>query len=261
MSALLILTSCAPRVALPAELVLERASTENRNLNAARFEADVSYNALITARITGIMQNGGNQAVSDVDIHAGPMNFIARYVIASPVEQYLLVHATTVDSLKSLVGQWWILNANRVSDDASIPLSPDPALIRKQMSIMHVTNDRGFVQLDGHAVYHYDVELDRQKALDFLKEVARQSGQNDSSVILPQELQFRGECWIDADSFLLRRIVWNITSTDQQKPLHIQLAVAIHDQNSAIAIEPPKDAKPFPIETSVMTDILRSVHL
>lgn len=259
--ALLSLSSCAPRVVLPAELVLERASSQSRSLSAARFEADVSYNEMITARITGIVQNGGNQAISEIEIHTGPTNFVARYLIASQTEQYLLIHATTVDSLKALVGQWWSLNANHAPDSASIPLSPDPALLQRQMGIIHVTRDRGFVQIDGHTTYHYDVELDHEKASDFLKEVARQSGQNDTSAIALQELQFKGEVWIDADSFLPRRIVWNITSTDQQKPLNIQLTVTIHDQDSAIAIEPPNDAKPFPIETSVMTDILRSVHL
>ncbi|MBI2524255.1 hypothetical protein HYW11_03565, partial [Candidatus Peregrinibacteria bacterium] len=72
-------------------------------------------------------------------------------------------------------------------------------------SLIRVVQDRGRTRWDDTMVYRYDVALRDAEAENLIDALT------ESSSLLPR-FRFTGTLWIDAESFLLRRSTWDVTT-------------------------------------------------
>jgi hypothetical protein len=91
------------------------------------------------------------------------------------------------------------------------------------------------------------VTIDKDKLQEFLAEVARREGIVNPALPDFSSINAIGHLWIDADTFVIHRLSWTITSNNALKPLHIDILVDLTHQNEPVTITPPAGAEPFPI--------------
>ena len=147
-----------------------------------------------------------------------------------------------------MLNQWWRLPSRK--NDSGIPVTPDPELLRAQAQVVTVRQDKGLATLDGQEVYDEEVSVDESKLLAYLAQVSEQRHESFD----PQQWQktlkstdMRGELWIDAQTFFLRRIQWHISSNDSRKPMDLTFQIDLQSHNAADPITPPADAKLLPV--------------
>lgn len=100
-----------------------------------------------------------------------------------------------------------------VSDDQD-----DLSLLPLPTTFLTVVQDRGRTQLDHHTVYRYDVAVREMEAGDLLDTLT----ESPSPLSL---FRFTGTLWIDAESFLLRRSTWDITTPASQEVMKLDSTV------------------------------------
>jgi hypothetical protein len=172
----------------------------------------------------------------------------------------VLLHVTTLtidppstllnqDAISRLLGAWWKL-PSKDEGKTTESISPDPSLLRMQADVIKVTKDHGLEKINDHDTYHYDVTIDPEKLLTFMRSEAEERHQvfnEDQASQFLQTFQATGEVWIDSESFFIRRLEWNVTSSEEKKEssLHANLHLDLTDHNTAPEISPPTDVKTF----------------
>lgn len=207
----------------------------------------------------GKMQNAGKQlsfsANLDVQSGASRLKGSIDMIVAGERETYLKINELTMAPesmlfpsaiLSQVANQWWLLPSATGSMINTSDITPDPSFLNMQTSIINVTKDRGLDTINGRSAYHYDVSVDPAKMKTYLEDVATKRG--DSNESNPFEgMNAVGELWIDSRTFVVHRVIWNLTSTDSAKPLtvHIDAVFANHDKPVTISL--PAGAKPLPV--------------
>lgn len=127
----------------------------------------------------------------------------------------------------------WHMSVERngmfIGSTAGVNVEPnDLYLLPLPGTLLEVVQDRGRTQLDNHTVYRYDVALRDTEAENLLDTLT------ESPSPLPM-FRFTGTLWIDAESFLLRRSTWDVTTqaTDEV----IKLDVTVKNHNTAPDIQ------------------------
>jgi hypothetical protein len=273
--AVLILISCTRAGSLPSSDVLKKAGDASQALQSATFTMDTSFKGKVaqipgsfdgSASIAGQMANAGKQLQFSINAtidKTDPQNVQSHIALTSDMmigsENEIYMRVNTLDItppstlmppalITQLLNQWWLIpSGTGSSKNAPTDLAPDPSLLRMQTSVIAVTKDHGLTGINGHTAYLYDVTLDPEKMRDYLTQVVKAQGRVPTAQELAlSEVDAQGRIWIDADTFVIHRIVWDITSKDQSQPLQLHVDVTITDHNKPITIAPPQTAVPFP---------------
>ncbi|MBI1812425.1 hypothetical protein HY285_01580 [Candidatus Peregrinibacteria bacterium] len=278
----LVLNSCAQRSLLPPAEVLHRAALASSTLRSATYTAtaDIAFGEKSSAvgghlSLDGRLQDGGKQTQFHliVTAHLGngdamhDVNADADVIVASPTEIYLRVNSVSVhpplpafslDALNAFKDKWVRLPAAARPDGAST-LTPDPGVLRAQSEVVTVTRDRGIESIDGHRAYHYDVSLDREKLLGFLRTsaAARSAAFDEANArSFVSAFDASGELWIDADRFFVDAVSWAIApsaASAKTHPFSITVRAALGDHNAAPPVSPPSSAESLSPDVNVPT--------
>lgn len=269
--ALVFLTSCIKAGSLPPNQVLEKASVAAQTLQSARFNLDATIHGMndmlpgesdgnISA--AGEMQNAGKQLkfTLNADITTktakdatSNIHVSSDVVVAGEQEVYLRLNTLTIEPsttllppeiITQMLNQWWMIPSGSGS---TADIAPDPSLLRMQTSVIAISKDHGLTDIDGHRSYLYDTTIDAEKMRAYLHAVSRAQGKDlDASMAALSEMKAHGRIWIDAKTFFIHRIVWDIESNDPAKPMTVHLDITITDHNARITIAPPTGAQLFP---------------
>lgn len=254
-ASVLLLVSCTPRQGLPAETVLQYSIKANQDLASAEFTFEATFDAqdAVIAGLTsgdinaaGIIQNGGRQMQAEVSIKpesGEPIDFVMMK--ADEGETYMRFMTTGADAqaVDVLKDRWFVLPAGATAS----PLTPDPKFLRAQSEIVTVTRDHGIGRINGYEAYEYDVALDTKKLRQFF--LASGSTVNEAQGIVDQlkSLNVTGKMWIDADTFVMRRLQWLLASEQDNVELTGEMIIEIEDDISGARISPPADALSLPV--------------
>lgn len=274
--ATVLLTACSRGGAEDPSVVLERASTTAQQSQSAAFDARFSYDAgergmRVDASTDGMIADGGRQMSFSFDADVTTqqegvdrtVSAAGDVIVAGENEAY--VRLSKVDgSVPFLPGiglvseealDTWYQTGEGQADPVS--LSPDPSFIAMQTRVLTVTDDRSYEQVDGHDCYAYDVEIDPEKALGFLRSAAEQRGQPFDAAAAETFLSSfvaHGTMWIDAETFVIRRIEWTFGSAPQHGDMQGTFGVHFDRHGEQVEIAPP-------VEFSPLSDILSAVSL
>jgi hypothetical protein len=155
--------------------------------------------------------------------------------------------ALPLDALIPFTGQWWRMPGKEGTSPVSV--SPDPGLLAAQSQVITVTADKGINSIRGKRAYMYDIAVDPVRLLAYLKTMAKTNSQPFDEAAMKADLQTYtaiGKLWVDADSFDMERIEWDIRRVQDDKEtltatLHIDFT--LHD--SAPPIDVPATSRVF----------------
>jgi hypothetical protein len=256
------------------EDVLKNAARAGQGISSASFQGEVTFDVTTSnghsfqgiANLEGEIQDGGTHihSIIDADMHMDapgvPTTLAGEIeVIATPLETFLRLHSlsseedhplTHPDVIGALKNQWWVIADESAGDLALLPVTPDPAVLQAQAEVVSVLRDRGFAAIRGRRAYHYETSIDHEKLTLFLVELARERGEVFDLAGLTEELASSaatGELWIDAETFVLHRVQWTVTSLPlgTSGSSTFSFTIDIFDHNHAPPIELPDNAVPL----------------
>lgn len=259
---------------LTPEEVLSNAAQVSMDLETVRYDFsgdvnltdanDVATNG--TVNVEGFLRDSGEQLQFTLDFNATTKYPEGDSVLSATVdvivagsddlyvrlERYELEGANpffNTELLGKFAGTWWKV-PSRDNQVSAVSLTPNPRILHAQSQVISVVKDKGLATLQGRPMYHYDISLDQDKMVSYLRQIADEgNGEFDETAVRASlaDLQATGEIWIDAESFVVQRLHWDllqkVTSTSQQ--FHTSFTVNFSDHNNAPAIVPPTDAKEF----------------
>ena len=272
------LAACAPRGSgatsrFSPEEVLQKAADATQTLESAQYTVQGSFDAAIdaqlaegTVRMDGSLHDAGEQLHFRMDVMANIRDGKEEYTaqanlevsLLSRDEVYMNVHSLSSEPpnaifrsevLRNLTDRWWLLPPGDTPPEA-VGMPPAPRLLRMQSEVVTVAKDRGMETIDGKEAYHYDVTLDTEKLMGYLSTLAAERGEAFDVTDVKEDLSgitASGELWIDAETFYMRKISWNV----QQIPIKgggtasASVTITFRNHNAAPALEPPFEAKPF----------------
>ncbi len=255
-ASVILLSGCVARQPLPSDVVLENSVKANQKLASAEFTFDASFdsNEAVFVGLTrgtmnaaGIIQNGGRQLQAEVSIkpeeNQSPIDF--TIIKADEDETYLKFKATGDEdqSVNILKDRWFVLPTGA----AGSTLTPDPEFLRALSAIVTITRDQGIGSINGYAAYEYDVALDAEKLRQFFVVSGNSANEAQGMIDELKNMNITGKMWIDADTFVLRRLQWMLASEDANAPLTGEMIIEIEDDISGARISPPADALSLPV--------------
>lgn len=278
-----LLGACERSSDLPPQEVLKRTARASQELTSARFFLvatprwdSVSNGGALTFNIDGRLQDGGGQVQfltsvqGDIRGVEGMTSITGAFelIVAGSEEVYLNIHslesqpvspAIESPGLIKLIGQWVRLSSPVPSSSSVSSIASDPKLLKMQSEVVDVVRDFGLSVSAGRSVYHYAVRLNPDKLLAFLQEVSRTREEVSDMTMFKTLLAFvnaDGELFIDAETFLIERLIWHITAPDVPfGTFSLDLTLDLKDHGKAPPILPPVDVIPFPSNPSFPMDI------
>ncbi|MDD5026598.1 MAG: hypothetical protein PHH13_04485 [Candidatus Peribacteraceae bacterium] len=276
LACVLLLAACVQQPqGLPAEEVLQHASVASQNLLSAQYTVKGTYVVNMQgigtlngmADISGVLQDGGRQVSMLIDAQGTLVDTSVRrsytanleMIVAPPDETYVRIHRIItepahplldVQVMEQLAGRWWLVSAGSKVGTSVEAVTPDPQLIRAQSQVVRIEKNHGIVTIDDRAVYHFETALDPEKLIAFLTQSAQEGGETVDMEGLRSQLadvDAKGELWIDAQTFLIHRIRWEIAhipvGKDGTASLSFTMDLSKHNEAQPIAI--PSDALPY----------------
>lgn len=260
----LVLASCGKpqqiQSTLTSDEVLSRAVRAVQTLDSADYRAEGNftlrnegYSVDGTAHIDGTLADAGAQVRFVVDTDAEVVLPTSEFSFSGSMEVvvmteddiYLNVHSLSTkpdtalfkpEMLQAVTEKWWILTGSEPTPLESI--SPDPRLLQAQAEVVSVTKDKGIETVNGRLAYSYDVELDSEKLLSYLKSHSNSEGDGPKDI---GSIQGSGQLWIDAETYYVQKIIWNIKTDTSSAAFTVNFT----NHNSAAAITPPSNAVEF----------------
>ena len=275
--AALLLVGCTQKeekLLIPPEEVLSNAAQESLILDSVRYELAGSFdvmdtNSVVTTgnvRLDGVLQGAGEQIQFDAVITTNTAYGEGDSVLSADVSvivggrQDLFLNLTRFESdgpnqlfndqlVETFSGKWWRI-PTREDQLASTSVTPDPRLLNAQAQVVKVVKDRGMASLHGRTVHRYDVAIDHDKLVDYMRKAATDSGSpfdEDEVRSSIGDLDADGEIWIDAETYQVQRLQWDLSQGvgDTTKSANATFSVDFFDHNSASAIVFPEDAQEF----------------
>lgn len=266
---LLALAACTTTERLPPEDVLRNAARAGQELQSVRFEGKATlaagersaWQGRADVTLEGRLQDGGAQTEVGFTLHgesAAPQHQTVdgslRIVVAGADAVYLNLVSLSLDPphpllsspiVAALFDRWWVLKQKQMSPQP--PVTPPPRLLTMQASVVEVVNDRGFASLRGRTAYRYDVALDEEKAIAFLRRTAEERGDvfdEASARTRLAEVDLYGSFWIDAESFVVHRLQWKAVPKDGDG-FRGEILLDFTEHNAVAPITPPSDALPL----------------
>jgi hypothetical protein len=257
---------------LPADEVLERAAKESRNLESAQYQGDAtltvdgSGDSSFKMFLDGLMHQGGKQIQLNIKLagstaatdETAVTNVEADVDVIVPSEQEVYVRLGrlvmapenemfSAEMMEAFLNKWFKMPISEEQRTSST-LTPDPALLRAQSEVVKVTRERGVEAFGDRQAYHYDVEIDNEKLLTFLRRAAEEQKEEFKEADVRESLknlQAEGELWIDAESFFIHKLVWHVTWKDETnaKDYKLDVTLTFLNHNAAPPITPPANAE------------------
>ncbi len=273
----LLLTACSwgkTPGTLPPEEVLQNAARASQTLDSGNYVLDGRYTISGTTdqssagdiHMEGTVSHGGEQFQLVLSVNGeltdstqkSDITGSLEVIVAGKDAVYMKLHSLNVQPSSSLfrpdligqfAGKWWQLPAG-TEMVGQVQVSPDPGMLQAQSQVVQVEKDNGLVQLNGRQVYHYTVVLDKEKLLAYLQKLAQDRGETFDLVTSRaqiEQLAGQGELWIDAETFNLQRVTWDIASIPMATigSLNLSFTVDFRNHNSAAPIVLPTDAQPL----------------
>jgi hypothetical protein len=267
--AALLLAACSTGGDEDPSVVLGRAASTAQRLQSAAFDATFSYETpdgiAAEGQLNGVLSDGGSQSsfnlAADVTLPQEgvdpTVHAEANVVVAGENQIYMKLNAVDgslpllpgiglVD--EAMLGRWFSLGS-LPSATGSVALSPDPAYIAMQASVLTVTKDRSYEKIDGARCYAYDVTIDRAKMLAFLERTATERGQTfdrGAAEALLSSYDAKGTVWIDAETSVIRQISWLFEPVAGSKNATASFSLHLSKHNEPVEITPPSPVEPLP---------------
>lgn len=198
---------------------------------------------VLDGTVEGVETHAVRFDVSTVAEESRATYFFLRSAEVSPPHPLLPTEALT-----TFGGQWWKMNSAR-ADAPGASISPDPGLLLAQSQVITVTRDNGIRRIRGNRAYVYDIAVNPESLVSYLKKQAQERKQEFDEQAAQLEISHysaTGQLWVDARTFLVHRVTWDIRRRDEgAETLRIDLAVDFSGHNDAPAITPPVSAKTF----------------
>lgn len=267
-----LLAGCS-KPGLPPTEVLSNATAALEELQTARFSFDASIQiddasgqqSTADIDLSGTLQNGGDQIAFTIDaainsqnpIGMGNIGLNGEVRVAGPNEVYVLLNDFTSSQnalfspevLSGIKGKWWLMPSDEAAPSVINDVSPDPSLLRAQAEVVTITKNRNIRKRDGVDVYHYDTALDKEKLRTFMQTLAAEKGNqlSESDEALIDSLDATGELIIDAETYFVREIRWDIHRAvlADGRTAQGNISFVLSDHNAAPQIVPPTGATPL----------------
>jgi len=270
-----VLASCVPQgERLPVEDVLARAARTSQQLESALFTGDVAFEMTQaegvsfegSALFNGVLQNRGEHIHVQADVSLaiegkeGPQEIEAalQIITVSPSETYLRLDEIDGSGdaallppalLEGLKGQWWLMP----SEEGTMPegtITPDPKLLQAQSNVVAVVEEFGFSHVNGKRTYHYATVIDPEKLTTYFAKLAQERGEEfdaTATLQLLQNVQANGELWVDAKTFVVHRVRWQLNAlpVGEQGEGSVSFTIEFTDHDEAPEIEMPSDTLPL----------------
>lgn len=266
--------------ALAPEEVLRRAAQTSRELHSMNYRGETSFTVTGgdlpitgTAGFKGALDQDSDALQSTLTIDAQTTAFVppgqkltikgaGDVVMIGKRDTYFRLQSLSTDSdqvrfqkdlLDRMLGVWWHVP----STEPDVPIvaggtfTPSPSLLRAQSQVVKVIADKGATVIDGRNAYHLQVGIDQARLLQFLEDAAKAKGtafDRTSASASLRNLKATGEMWVDAQTFSLLRVSWNIDSLTEGNNAAVfggTFTISFSDFNTVPAITPPSDAKPL----------------
>lgn len=264
----LALVGCTRLPELSSDEVLRRAARVSGDLESSVFSLDASTTTspgtALTFDVEGVFQSGGDQVEAKGNIEGHIQQQNTRHAVQSTFETfiawdedvYLKISSLDIkpsypllsaEALEMFRDRWWRIPQTK-AEAGSSRIAPDPGILRAQAEVVSVTRNLGGTTVNGRPAFHYAVALDRQKLLEYLAQVAGARGEEfdrEGMQVLLEGIDATGELWIDAESFLMHRLTWEITKKDGAASSMTRVSLTFRDHNAAPVIAPPKGATDF----------------
>lgn len=274
----ILLTGCQttpPVTELEPQEVLHKTAESAQKLDSAQYiiTADFSLDSGNTwqaegvVRMDGVLQNAGEVVsvqsdvtaeVTDVTDGEYTMDGTIELVVLGDNDVYMNLHSLRTqpssalfkpEMIGAIAGTWWKLPSQSAAPQ-SASITPDPRLLQAQAEVVTVTKNNGITEFAGVPAYHYDVALDTEKLMTYVAAIARDKGETVDIAEIRSSLanvKGNGEIWIDAETFFIHKLVWNIESLPQSTvgTADIALTLTLRNHNNAPTVVPPTEAKVF----------------
>ncbi|MFA6039092.1 MAG: hypothetical protein WC698_02415 [Candidatus Peribacteraceae bacterium] len=226
-AALLLLTACAPS-ALPPQEVMRRATAASQTLESASFQAEGYVQGWDAERRRwdftlshGVLKDGGKQVQFTLMLKQEDVareETVVDMAMLYPCDLYLKpirvasgasLLGISHGQLDSMKGEWWRMSCK--GSTAVMPTTPDPASVTRQSDVLMVKKEWEREEIHGRDAYHYGIGLDADKLTAYIASFSSGLGGGEEQVLsLLGEEKIGGELWVDAESFYLHRLVWNL---------------------------------------------------
>jgi len=273
------LSSCEQVERLSVEEVMERAVKANKDRKEAQFMVDGTYvfdtdgehGVSGTAKINGFYLNGGESVKGKINTNARlPIDdettlfqLESDFVLLKSSDPFIKflradsnpLHPLTMPMIiEPILNKWWRIPLKDVSKPETA-IAPDPQLIRAQSQVIRVVSDNGFDFVNNRRAYRYEIVLDQEKLKAYLDVLALESNSNhdkEEIINLVEEMEARGELWVDAESFQISKIRWTIAPFGISEASKLALSFTIvFFENEISSIEAPSDAAPLSLENII----------
>ncbi|MBT5237110.1 hypothetical protein HOL63_01930 [Candidatus Peregrinibacteria bacterium] len=258
---------------LPPEDVLAKAAKATQSLESTKYiltgnvkaRSSDFWSVSGSVRVDGVLRGAGKQMRFQMDTDAdvttaeGQFNVdgTLEVIVASEDEVYMNLHSLTTqppnpilrpDLVGKLASKWWLLPQGDALPVTG-QVTPDPRLLHAQSQVVRIVKDNGIKNMNGASVYHYNVELDKEKLVAYMKQAAEGSAEFDAAAIKEslEDVIATGQLWVDASTYFVHKLQWDIEGYPLQNGgnLTAKFTVDFSDHNSAPEIIPPADAKVF----------------
>ncbi|MDD3896591.1 MAG: hypothetical protein PHU04_01950 [Candidatus Peribacteraceae bacterium] len=273
-----LLVSCVPgrngASSVAPEEVLRRSAEASRVLQSASFDgsADITVRAPESGTIVSYLALAGALQDAGQQVHVTVEGSVAGGTEERPVsgegkvelitaggsDTFFFLHSLEAgeeqsffnpEAVGKIAGTWWRIPAQQPS--GSVPITPDPGLLQAQVEVVKVTREYGIRTLDGAQVFHYDVTMDPELLMTFLRKVAEEKGESfDEAEVRKsvERMRMEGELWIDADTYHVRKLEWKIEqdpADDRGAQVTVVFRMNMRDHNKADPITLPERAELF----------------
>lgn len=271
--AALLLVSCAHPSDLPSDEVLKRAIEASGKMVSANFtltgdirmtssETPASLHAdmagtlqdggrmtSFTLALSGLMTSGGQESKATVDVEVISERESDVYVLLRSLMIDPPIGAFSSESLQAYIGQWWKFPSNSAKPATVSTVAPDPEILKAQTQIVSVLSDRGIETMNGRDAYAYDVTIDPERFVAFLRTLSEKKGKPFDEASIRKEIagyDAKGELWIDHETYYVHKIIWSLQPKETMRvPYELSFQVLLTDHDAASAILIPQDAKVF----------------
>lgn len=264
---LLVLAGCRQQGALQPSEVLQRATAANATLESGEYAATVDFSGEFDGKaaegngtLRGVLAHSGQQATLSANIDLSMTDAdettdmkVEGDVVKDTTDVYVFLKSLNVtpssellQGMQSLLGKWW-----RIPGDESLStqaVTPDAGFLRGQAEAVVVTEDMGIHTIHGTDAYRYSVTLDPEKLIAVMKAGAEKNGEPFDAAEMRTELakyDAAGELWIDAETFVIHKIIWNVQSKEGADPLTLHFDIEIDKHNAAGSVTIPVQSEEF----------------
>lgn len=261
-------TEIAP---LPAEQVMKNAAQASVLMESASYTMNANFTLIGTlgavisgeANLEGSLHQSGEHLQLHAKVSANiqddtgdtSLQADANVIVMGTNQTYLRINDFTSSGEKTIlppmlvtsVRNTWLDLRSDVTTSPAAAVTPDPRLLYAQAQVVRVTSELSPAMIDNRIHYHYAIELDNEKFVEYLMQLSQDRGETFSKDELAEEYQdlhAEGEIWIDAQSFHVRRLLWDISPFVSQTGTSIQAKISANfsDFNNAAPIQAPDNA-------------------